>query len=119
VRTPRRPRAGKKPWSSTISSSRWRGVRPCPFPDTSRLVFSDGETEHHFYGYGDIHSYEADSGLPVPGVLVPAIQAAGTFTTDDEDFHDHQAGLRAICALAGLLWTPEESRQQPLLMAYF
>ncbi len=81
----------------------------CTINGDEIMRFSDGETEHHLDGWED-----PPSGAAVPAVLGTAFQAAGRFGSPD-----HQAGLRALCALAGLIWTPEELRRQPLHVGYF
>lgn len=47
-----------------------------------------------------------------PDQLRPAIEAAGRV----QDGDDYEVNMRIVCALAGLTWTPEELRAEPLLI---
>jgi hypothetical protein len=83
--------------------------------DSSFCYAEDGEV---------IIRIDADDPKPsddeVPDVLSTAIEAAGRADSDDEDddedFLDVDANMRIACALAGLTWTTEEFRAQPLLV---
>ena len=97
------------------ANGRAAGTSILTINDDSTLCYAeDGET---------IFSIDVDEPRPtgdeVPAVLRTAIEAAGRADSDDddEDFLDVQANMRIACALAGLTWTPEEFRGQPLLVA--
>lgn len=50
-----------------------------------------------------------------PDHLRPVIEAAGR-VTDAEDGDDYEINMRIVCVLAGLTWTPDELRAEPLLI---
>jgi len=56
----------------------------------------------------------------IPAALRPAVEAAGTFESDDLDSEpDFAINMRVQCALAGLQFTLHDLRQIPLLAAPF
>jgi hypothetical protein len=89
---------------------------------TSILTINDDSTFCYAEDGETIMDIDVDQPRPtgdqIPVVLRAAIEAAGRADSDDddEDFLDVQANMRIACALAGLTWTPEEFRAQPLLI---
>lgn len=51
----------------------------------------------------------------LPAALHPAIEAAGSVDSADEESWDIDVNVRIACALAGLTWTLEELAAQPLI----
>ncbi|GAB3275219.1 hypothetical protein GCM10027456_65670 [Kineosporia babensis] len=90
-----------------------RALFSCSVNGDEHLMFSDGSEDSMFrLAWTDTLPPEE---FPPP--LRPAAEAAGVHP-DENDFDTYQ-GLRTICALAGLAWTPEEFRNQRLAMGYF
>ena len=91
---------------------------------TSILTINNDSSFCYAEDGGIISSLDVDDPRPasdeVPEVLWAAIEAAGRADSDDEDededFLDVDANMRIACALAGLTWTAEEFRAQPLLI---
>ena len=50
-----------------------------------------------------------------PDHLRPVIEAAGR-VEEAEDGDDYDINMRIVCVLAGLTWTPDELRAEPLLI---
>ena len=79
--------------------------------DTSIAYAEDGEVV-----FAVTHAYDPErDDENLPHQLRPAIEAAGR-VADVENGYDRGINMRIVCALAGLTWTPDELRAEPLLI---
>ena len=80
--------------------------------DASLWYAEDGQTVCEIMEpYGPEYTEE------LPEALRPAVEAAGSVDSTDEDEWDIDVNVRIACALAGLMWTLEELAAQPLVVA--
>jgi hypothetical protein len=85
----------------------------------------EGDTNLAYASDGDLLFFVVENvdpaGSDIPAKLRPAVQAAGTFESGDEedDYPDEGINMRVLCALAGLTITLDELRKIPLLVAPF
>jgi hypothetical protein len=74
------------------------------YAEDGQLVFAVTDSYNPEY-------HDADT----PDQLRPVIEDAGR-VEDAEDGDDYEINMRIVCVLAGLTWTPDELRAEPLLI---